>query len=663
VFTPKNSGLTSANVVALHGVPDSPYGELLVGSDAWYGRYRPQPPRLAVMASSSDGATFNCDTLIEVDPGAVVFDLAAEDFSHLADEIAYRWKLEGPGIPDKEDADSEAWRFLPNTRDEKRAQVTVSGMEPGEYAFAVAAGNLDLDWSAPVVCRFLVRDVSPPAVDLHSSLELDFDGANAAGDNPSAVSPPAQFWQGVRRFTWQVPFTDNLTLPQDLTYHYNLAGGGIVETGKYRPDQPPSVELPPGRYLLNVSAEDEAGAESASFTSTVTVPQPLAIQYLPYAGLGVLGLALAVVALRWYWRRRSKFRYVDVALQARRAPDRTGHLVTMSTKGWDGAQHNLIDPTAFLPQGVLEQLSSSAGPTGPDSDAALETLGTALHRALMSPEMRRHLAEQARRHHLRLRLSFTEGESTLDELPWEFLHGGDGLGFLGTNPRTALARFQPPREMRKGPRLKTRLPLRILVMIADAPNLPSLNIEREREMLVSLSEAPGRRFAVDFESDATLARLQAGLEKGYDVVHFIGHGDVDEDGAFVYMLDPRGSEALVTPSDLARSIRGAAVAPKLVLFNACNTAAAGGNELGMAPVLMRDANLPAVIGMQYPVSDVAAARFTEGFYNALIHHGQVDYAVAQGRKAIAAAEDTTPRDWACPVLYTQVADGIIFDRV
>jgi hypothetical protein len=100
-----------------------------------------------------------------------------------------------------------------------------------------------------------------------------------------------------------------------------------------------------------------------------------------------------------------------------------------------------------------------------------------------------------------------------------------------------------------------------------------------------------------------------------------------------------------------------------VLFNACNTAAAGGNELGMAPVLMRDANLPAVIGMQYPVSDVAAARFTEGFYNALIHHGQVDYAVAQGRKAIATAENTTPRDWACPVLYTQVADGIIFDRV
>jgi ligand-binding sensor domain-containing protein len=663
VFTPGNSGLASANVVALHGVPDSPYGDLLIGSDAWYGRYRPQPPRLGVTASTSDGTTFSCDTLHEVDPGAVVFGLVAQDFSHLADEIAYRWRLEGPSATGSQSAESGAWRFVPNTRDEKRAQVTISGVEPGEHAFTVAAGNLDLDWSAPVVCRFMVRDVSPPAVDLGASVQLDFDGKNAASDNPSAVSPPAQFWQGARRFTWRVPFTDNLTPPQHLTYHYNLAGAGIVETGQYRPDQPPSVELPPGRYLLNVSAEDEAGTESASFTSTVTVPQPLAIQYLPYAGLGVLGLALVAVAGRWYWRRRSKFRYLDVALQASRARDRSGHRITLVTKGWDGPQHNLVDPTAFLPQGVLEQLASTKGPSGPDSDAALETLGTALYRALLGPEMRQHLAEQTRRHHLRLRLSFAEGESTLDELPWEFLHGGDGLGFLGTNPRTALARFQQPPEARGGPRLKTRLPLRILVMVADAPNLPSLDIDRERTMLASLSDAPGRRFRVDFESEATLARLQAGLEKGYDVVHFIGHGDVDEEGAFVYMLDPRGNEALVTPSDLARAIRGAAVLPKLVLFNACNTAAAGGNELGMAPVLMRDANLSAVIGMQYPVSDEAAARFTEGFYNALIHHGQVDYAVAQGRKAIAASENTTPRDWACPVLYAQVADGIIFDRV
>jgi hypothetical protein len=662
-FTPANSGLASSNVVALHGIPGSPTGDLLIGSDAWYGRYRPRPPHLEVEVRSSDGACFSCDEPQEVDPGAVVFELLAEDFAHLADEIAYRWRLEGPHSSETESWEPDAWRFLPNTRDEKRAQVTVSGVEPGEYAFHVAAGNLDLDWSAPAVCRFTVRDISPPAVDLRSSVELDFDGANAAGDNPAAVSPPPQFWQRVRRFSWQVPFTDNLTPPQDLTYRFNLAGGDIVETGEYRPGQSPSVELPPGRYLLNVSAEDEAGAESASFTSTVTVPQPLAIQYLPYAGLGVLGLVLAAVAGRWYWRRRSKFRYLDVALEAHRAPSQTGHQITLTTKGWEGAQHDLVDPTAFLPQSVLEELASATGPTGPDSNAALETLGTALYRALLSPEMRLHLADQVRRHHLRLRLSFAEGESKLDELPWEFLHGGDGLGFLSTNPRTALTRFQPPLEARKGPRLKARLPLRILVVVADAPNLPALDIDRERKTLMALSEAPGRRFRVDFEGEATLARLQAGLEKGYDVIHFIGHGDVDEEGAFVYMLDPRGNEALVTPSDLAGSIRGAAVPPKLVLFNACNTAAAGGNEMGMAPVLMRDANLPAVIGMQYPVSDVAAARFTEGFYNALIHHGQVDYAVAQGRKAIATSENTTARDWACPVLYTQVADGIIFDRV
>lgn len=656
-FTPQNSGLSSGNVLALHGVPGSPTGDVLIGSDAWYGRYRPQPPQLILTATDAEGAAFSCDAPADVQPGTVTFDLSAVDFAHLADEIAYRWKLQVPGEPAP-----SAWHFLPNTRDEKHAQMTVSAVEPGEYVLAVAAGNLDYDWSAPVVCRFGVRDVSPPTVDVLAPLELDFDGFNAAGDNPSAVTPPSHFWQRVHHFTWQVPFSDNVTPPEQLTYRYNLAGGGIVKTGEYAPNQPPSVELPPGRYLLNVSAIDAAGAESASFTSTVTVPQPLAIQYLPYAGLSVLGLALLAVVVHWWWRRRSKFRYLDVALLARRAQTEAGHQIFMQTKGWTDAPHDLVDPTAFVPQGVLKQLDTPTGPIGPDADAALETLGTALYRALLSPEMRAHLAEQARRHHLRLRLSFVEGESDLDKLPWEFLHGGDGLGFLSTNPRTTLVRFQPPPETKKGPRLKTRLPLRVLVMIADAPNLPPLNVEQERDTLVALNKAPGRRFQVDL-TEATLARLQASLEKGYDVVHFIGHGDVDEEGAFVYMLDARGSEMLVTPDDLGQVIRGAATPPKLVLFNACNTAAAGGNELGMAPVLMRNANLPAIIGMQYPISDAAAARFTEGFYNALIHHGQVDYAVAQGRKAIAAAEDTTPRDWACPVLYTQVADGIVFDRV
>ena len=651
-----NSGLSSNNIVSIRGVPGTSTGDVLVGSDTAYGRYRPQPPTLSMSAAKPNGPDFSCDTLQEIDPGTAVIALSALDLAQRVDEIAYRWMLATPSRPP-----TNTWHFVPNARDEKRTLVTIGVDEPGEYVFTASAGNLNYDWSAPEHCRFFVRDIVPPERRSYDwdGVELVVDDQVLVGSSPTAFGVSSHFWKRKHELSYRVPYTDNVTLPEDLTYHYNL--GGITGTHKY--NTPPLLELPPGEHVLNLYVEDEAGNRSVSFIPTISVPEPLIIRYLPQALAILLALSLLTVIGYLIYRRVSRFRYKDVAIVACPSHADSGYQIAMETAGWSGPPHDPLDPAALLPQGILKRLNSKSNLSGPDINAALETLGTALYRMLLAPEMRAYLAAQARRHHLRLRLSFTDQAEELGALPWELLRGDGNLGFWGINPRTALVRYQPLSDSKAEPSLKTRLPLRILVLISEIPGLPVLDIKREKQGLISLGESKASLFRIDVETEATLQKLQACLENGYDVVHWIGHGDVDEEGAFVYMLDEQGAQRLVTPSALSQVIRGVASPPKLVLFNACNTATSVGNVLGMAPVLIDHAGLPAVIGMQYPISDMAAARFTEGFYTALIHHGQVDYAVSQGRKAIATAEDTAPRDWACPVLYTQMADGIIFDRV
>jgi hypothetical protein len=64
--------------------------------------------------------------------------------------------------------------------------------------------------------------------------------------------------------------------------------------------------------------------------------------------------------------------------------------------------------------------------------------------------------------------------------------------------------------------------------------------------------------------------------------------------------------------------------------------------------------------MQYPVGDAAAIMFAEEFYTALLHHGQVDWAISVARHALAQDRGPHRPDWGMPVLYLQASDGFIF---
>ena len=68
--------------------------------------------------------------------------------------------------------------------------------------------------------------------------------------------------------------------------------------------------------------------------------------------------------------------------------------------------------------------------------------------------------------------------------------------------------------------------------------------------------------------------------------------------------------------------------------------------------------MPAVVAMQFAVSDTAAIEFAGRFYAAVTHGWSVDRAVGDARRQLADHSS----EWATPVVHLR-GDGILFDRL
>ena len=101
---------------------------------------------------------------------------------------------------------------------------------------------------------------------------------------------------------------------------------------------------------------------------------------------------------------------------------------------------------------------------------------------------------------------------------------------------------------------------------------------------------------------------------------------------------------------------------RLAVLNSCDTALGGGMDLfaSTASILVRQGEIPAVLAMQFAISDPAAIEFSRTFYEAIAEGLPVDAAVAEARKAVRLAIPDT-LEWATPVLHQRSPDGVLFD--
>jgi ABC-type branched-subunit amino acid transport system substrate-binding protein len=253
----------------------------------------------------------------------------------------------------------------------------------------------------------------------------------------------------------------------------------------------------------------------------------------------------------------------------------------------------------------------------------------------------------------------------LASVPWEFLY--DRPRFLAQHVHSPVVRFvdleDPP------PPLRVEAPLRVLGIVSRPKDddLANLNAEEEQAALERCLRPliDSGRVTLRWLTRATLEALQQEVDRGegFHVFHYIGHGEYDEErghGSLILERDDRRARRVdgqQLGTMLSRLCDNGSL--RLVVLNACEAAQTAPQDplAGVATSLM-EFGVPAVVAMQFAITDDGALTFADEFYGALAAGYDVDAAVTQARRALAAHSDV---EWGTPVLFMRVADGRLFD--
>ncbi len=300
----------------------------------------------------------------------------------------------------------------------------------------------------------------------------------------------------------------------------------------------------------------------------------------------------------------------------------------------------------------------------PEMEAARQ-FGGKLYEAVFHDDvrlsLRRSIDEVERRGEgLRIRLRFSDTPE-LASLPWEYLFSKSTEQFLALSAWTPIVRYLDLTE--DVAPLTVTGPLRILVMISGPEDYPQLNVEDEWRRIETSLQPLIDRGAVEIErvDDATLLELQRRLRKStYHVFHYVGHGGFDEkaeDGVLV-LEDGNDRSRLVAGRDLGTILQDHRPL-QLAVLNACEGARTSNSDpfSGTAQSLVRQ-GIPAVVAMQFEITDNAAVAFAQEFYAAIAEGLPVDAGISEARRAIFGLGNDI--EWGTPVLYLR-GDGNLFD--
>ncbi|MBO4224732.1 CHAT domain-containing protein [Bradyrhizobium neotropicale] len=304
-----------------------------------------------------------------------------------------------------------------------------------------------------------------------------------------------------------------------------------------------------------------------------------------------------------------------------------------------------------------------------------QEVGTSIFEFLFRPDIDR-LFRQS------MEMSFEAGEAgealpirllveqipQLTEVPWESLYDRKTQGFLSLSRQTPFIRAVRRDPVRLSRRRKP--PLRILGMVSrpsDMVNFSLSPIDAEGEQLEMRRAIKDLEEQNKVELHWTVSGRQDDLEDAvirpptpWNIFHFIGHGGFDCDLGQGYLLiqEEDGTKAAVLYSETLRNILIGPNGPQLVVLNSCKGAFASSGDLFSSTASdLAVGGVPAVVAMQFVVSDKMAKAFSRKFYECITKGDSIGTAMAITRTYL---KMRMFPEWVAPVLFLGGDDTPIF---
>lgn len=358
----------------------------------------------------------------------------------------------------------------------------------------------------------------------------------------------------------------------------------------------------------------------------------------------------------------------DLAIE----PEAGGYLASVRASPGGDASEPFEVP--FTPEG-LENLVLKLGRSrtvvrrvATSHDRHAERFGRDLYEAVMSGSVgfayHNSLQEAERQGKgLRLRLNLDRAPELAD-VPWELLYSPMLHRPLALSTRTPIVRYIGLPFAAKP--LSVAAPLRVLVVVAAPTDLVDLDADAEVARIRGATDDLTRAglVRIDQLENATLLELVRHLEASdCHVLHFVGHGGYQEQGdsgSGVLAFENGDRLHQLVSGDQLGVLLNDHVPLRLAVLNACEGARTSPTEpfAGVAQSLVRQ-GIPAVIAMQFEVTDTAAIVFGHELYRALGTGCPIDRSVAIARRAMYAGNHDV--EWATPVLYLRSTSGHLFD--
>ena len=253
-------------------------------------------------------------------------------------------------------------------------------------------------------------------------------------------------------------------------------------------------------------------------------------------------------------------------------------------------------------------------------------------------------------------------DPSLEELPWEFLCDRDR--FLALDPRNPIVRYIKP-DTWVAP-LKAEHPLRLLVVIASPKDEVPLDTDAEKERILGalkpLVEKGQLQISIIEGPESWERIIDTLLPDETHILHFIGHGafdDRNQQGVLV-MEDSDGNALRINSERLSVLMQGKSRLRLIVLNSCLGSVGESVQPFSSVAAGMVRSGIPAVIAMQFEITDEAAREIAETFYAALALNRPVDAALTEARRKIYLTQEDS-LEWATPILYMQVPDGQLFE--